>query len=556
MNNRVHSECSDTSPRANGGNSIPMRRKREATHRERTSGDGPATEDRAVSSDVGENSVVTIRHQANVKMKQQVGLVGGVAFIVGTMIGSGIFISPKSVLSGTGSVAASLLVWTGCGVIALCGALCFAELGTMIHKSGGEFSYLKESLGPVPAFISVWTGIIMSKTSSQAIIALSFAQYVLTPVFDACGPPQLLLKLVAATVICKCCTCHLNWWPQSLLNWRFFLSSSYWVIAVTVAIVNCYSAKLAARVQVVFMLIKVIALIVIIVGGIVKLAQGNTGYIATGFEDSETNPSVIALAFYGGLWAFDGWNSLNYLTEELVNPNVNLPRAIWIALPLVMVIYLLTNISYLTVLSKDILLASPAVAVSWGDRVLGSVSTVIPLAVACSTFGALNGSCFTGGRLFYVAARAGHFPSILSYVHVHQLTPWCSLIFTTVISLILILPGNISRLINFFSFTAWMINGATFLGLIVMRFTRKDWARPYKVPVVIPAVLVLISGYLVVAPIVQDPQIEFLYAALIIFCGLILYVPFVHFKLKLGCMDSLITRAQLFLQVAPSKFEP
>lgn len=87
------------------------------------------------------------------------------------------------------------------------GALCFAELGTMIHKSGGEFSYLMESLGPVPAFISVWTGIVMAKTSSQAIIALSFAQYVLTPLFDACGPPQLLLKLLAAAVICECLKC-------------------------------------------------------------------------------------------------------------------------------------------------------------------------------------------------------------------------------------------------------------------------------------------------------------------------------------------------------------
>ncbi|XP_064598773.1 b(0,+)-type amino acid transporter 1-like [Liolophura sinensis] len=469
---------------------------------------------------------VTIADDATLRMKKEIGLFSGMAFIVGSIIGSGIFISPRGVLEGTGSVGASLLVWLACGLISMAAGLCYTELGTMIPLSGAEFSYLKESLGSFPAFLSVWIDIVLSRTSSQAVLALTFSKYALAPMFDVCGPPEYLLKMTASAVI------------------------------LTVAIVNCKSAALATRVQVIFTLIKLSALVIIIIGGIVKLAQGNTQYLSTGFEGSDTNPSAIAQAFYNGLWAYTGWSSLNYLTEELINPNVNLPRAILFSVPLVIVVYLLTNISYFTVLSKEMLLDAPAIAVSWGDHVLGPVSTVIPLAVACSTFGTLNSSCFSGARMSYVAGREGHFPNVLSYIHVHQLTPWCSLIFTTVVALGMVIPGDLGILINFISFTSWLIYGLTFGGLIVMRFTRKDWERPYKVPIVIPAVLVLVCAYLVMAPVIQNPQIEFLYAILFVFSGLFYYVPFVYFKLRMSCMDPLIMWAQLYLQVAPSKVKP
>ncbi|XP_050399175.1 b(0,+)-type amino acid transporter 1 isoform X4 [Patella vulgata] len=320
--------------------------------------------------------------------------------------------------------------------------------------------------------------------------------------------------------------------------------------------VNCSSVKFAARVQVFFTFAKLAALLMIIVGGIVKLGQGNTEYLEDGFEGTAQSASGIALAFYDGLWAYDGWNNLNYVTEELKNPYVNLPRSIIIAIPLVTVCYLLTNISYFSIMSKAELLASDAVAATWGSRVLGVAAIIIPISVACSTFGAANGSCFTGGRLVYAAAREGHLPEILSYVHVTQYTPLPSLLFTSFIALLMIIPGDIFTLIDFFSFTAWLFYGATMLAVIVLRFTKKNEPRPYKVPIFIPVFVLLCSIYLIIGPIVDNPKIEFLYAFLFVISGMIFYVPFVHFKLQLPGMDKFTTFLQLILQVAPSKYAP
>lgn len=139
-----------------------------------------------------------------VKMKRDVGLIGGVAVIVGTMIGSGIFASPKYVLSFSGSVGMALVVWTLCGILAMCGALSYAELGTMIPTSGGESTYLKESFGGLPSFMYIWTACIVIKPSQVAIVCLIFGQYVVNPFFADCADRpevQVIVKLLAAFAI-------------------------------------------------------------------------------------------------------------------------------------------------------------------------------------------------------------------------------------------------------------------------------------------------------------------------------------------------------------------
>lgn len=128
-------------------------------------------------------------------------------------------------------------------------------------------------------------------------------------------------------------------------------------------VVNCYSVKLAARIQVIFTAAKLLAIGVIIVGGLVHIAKGNTEILETGFEGTSVQPGKIAIAFYNAMWAYDGWNNLNYVTEEIIEPQKNLPRAIMIGIPLVTVLYLLVNVSYFSVLTFSELLSSPAVAV-------------------------------------------------------------------------------------------------------------------------------------------------------------------------------------------------
>ncbi|XP_036366099.1 b(0,+)-type amino acid transporter 1-like [Octopus sinensis] len=321
-------------------------------------------------------------------------------YIVGTMIGSGIFISPKGVLEASKSVGLTMIVWLGCGVITMLSSLSYVELGTFITKSGGEFAYILHGLPAVLAFLCSWCTALIIRPSAIAVSSLVFAEYVASPIFDSCGPPVVFVKCLAAAAI------------------------------ILITAINCYSTDFAASIQVVFTVAKITALIIIIIGGFVMMGKGEFYDLPEGFTGSETSGSVIALAFYDGLWAFEGWNSLNYAIEELKNPYRNLPLAIIIGIPLVTALNILTNVSYLAVMTKRELLQSAIVGGLWADRVLGVAAIIIPISVAMSTFGAVNGNCFTCGRLTYAAAREGHLPQVLSYLHIRKKTPVISLIFS------------------------------------------------------------------------------------------------------------------------------
>nr|CAD7455303.1 unnamed protein product [Timema tahoe] len=294
---------------------------------------------------------------------------------------------------------------------------------------------------------------------------------------------------------------------------------------------------------------KLAAILIVIIGGIYKMAQGNTQHLENVFEGTTSSIGNIATAFYTGLWAYDGWNNLNYVTEEIKNPSVNLPLSIIIGIPLVTLCYALINLSYLAVMSAAEMIESEAVAVTFGNRLLGLMAWLMPLSVTISTFGSANGTLFAAGRLCFAASREGHLLDILSYVHVRRYTPapglifhvstatvfWLGgileslLIFHSLIAVAMVLSGSIDSLIDFFSFTAWIFYGGAMLALIVMRYTKPNAPRPYKVPLIIPVVVLVISVYLIVAPIIDKPQIEYLYAAFFIVTGLLLYVPFVHY---------------------------
>ncbi|KAM4825208.1 B(0,+)-type amino acid transporter 1 isoform 1-T1 [Thomomys bottae] len=432
----------------------------------------------------------------------------------------------------------------------------------MITKSGAEYPYLMEAFGPIPAYLFSWTSMIVMKPSSFAIICLSFSEYVCAAFYPGCQPPTVVVKCLAAAAI--------------------------WLITI----VNALSVRLGSYVQNVFTAAKLVIVAVIIISGIVFLAQGNTKNFENSFSGTQTSVGAISLAFYNGLWAYDGWNQLNYITEELRNPYRNLPLAIIVGIPLVMVCYILMNIAYFTVMTPTELLQSQAVAVTFGDRVLYPASWVVPLFVAFSTIGAANGTCFTAGsstsglcgslerwshklpawadfkpqpselillcRLIYVAGREGHMLKVLSYVSVRRLTPAPALIFYGLITTIYIIPGDINSLVNYFSFASWLFYGMTILGLIVMRFTKKDLERPIKVPLAVPVLVVLLSVFLVLAPIIGQPEWEYLYCALFILSGLIFYLLFVHYKFSWAQKISrpVTMHLQMLMEVVPPEKDP
>ncbi|CAI9735031.1 (0,+)-type amino acid transporter 1-like [Octopus vulgaris] len=225
-----------------------------------------------------------------VQPERKLGLLKGISMIVGIMIGAGIFISPKGVLEASKSVGLTMIVWLGCGVIVMLSSLSYVELGTFITKSGGEFAYILNGLPAVFAFLCSWCTVLITRPSAFAVSSLVFAEYVASPIFDSCGPPVVFVKCLAAAAI------------------------------ILITAINCYSTDFAANIQVVFTIAKITALLIIIIGGFVMMGKGEFYDLPEGFTGSETSGSVIALAFYDGLWAFEGWNSLNYAIEELKNP--------------------------------------------------------------------------------------------------------------------------------------------------------------------------------------------------------------------------------------------
>nr|CAB3266337.1 b(0,+)-type amino acid transporter 1-like [Phallusia mammillata] len=456
----------------------------------------------------------------SVKLHRQVGFVGAVSLIVGTIIGSGIFISPKGVFRNAGSVGTGLLMWFACGVLSTFGALCYTELGTMIPKSGGEFPILLESFGPIPAYLFAWTATVILKPSSLTLLALTFAKYALAPVYGDCdNVPGMATKLVGAVVI------------------------------LTVVFVNCYSVKLSTRIVTFFGIGKIISLVIVIIGGIVFLAKGHTEHFDDAFSGPPPGVREISLGLYQGLWAFDGWNQLNYVVEELKNPYKTLPRAIITSMAIVTGLYLLTNVAYLSVMSLEELLISPAVGATFGDRVLGVMVWVIPVSVTCSVFGTCLGSCFTAGRISYVAAREGHFNQVLSMIHVKKCTPAPSVILNGCIALLMIIPNDFDSLINYYSFANWAFYFLAAMALLYFRYERPNAHRPVKVPIVVPIIFCLACLYLILAPIIDEPQIQYLLAVCTVFFGLVFYIPFVHFKLRSETIRSLNRFMQKLMMV-------
>uniref|UniRef100_A0A8I3WNT5 Solute carrier family 7 member 8 n=1 Tax=Callithrix jacchus TaxID=9483 RepID=A0A8I3WNT5_CALJA len=338
-----------------------------------------------------------------VALKKEIGLVSACGIIVGNIIGSGIFVSPKGVLENAGSVGLALIVWIVTGLITAVGALCYAELGVTIPKSGGDYSYVKDIFGGLAGFLRLWIAVLVIYPTNQAVIALTFSNYVLQPLFPTCFPPESGLRLLAA--ICLL-----------LLTW-----------------VNCSSVRWATRVQDIFTAGKLLALALIIIMGIVQICKGEYFWLEpkNAFENfQEPDIGLIALAFLQGSFAYGGWNFLNYVTEELVDPYKNLPRAIFISIPLVTFVYVFANVAYVTAMSPQELLASNAVAVTFGEKLLGVMAWIMPISVALSTFGGVNGSLFTSSRLFFAGAREGHLPSVLAMIHVKRCTPIPALLFT------------------------------------------------------------------------------------------------------------------------------
>lgn len=464
------------------------------------------------SADTASASGSSTADGGGVALKKEIGLVSACGIIVGNIIGSGIFVSPKGVLENAGSVGLALIVWIVTGVITAVGALCYAELGVTIPKSGGDYSYVKDIFGGLAGFLRLWIAVLVMYPTNQAVIALTFSNYVLQPLFPTCFAPESGLRLLAAVCLL-------------LLTW-----------------VNCYSVRWATRVQDIFTAGKLLALGLIIVMGIVQICKGEFFWLEpkNAFENfQEPDIGLIALAFLQGSFAYGGWNFLNYVTEELVDPHKNLPRAIFISIPLVTFVYVFANIAYITAMSPEELLASNAVAVTFGEKLLGVMAWIMPISVALSTFGGVNGSLFTSSRLFFAGAREGHLPSVLAMIHIKRCTPIPALLFTCLSTLLMLVTSDMYTLINYVGFINYLFYGVTVAGQIVLRWKKPDMPRPIKVNLIFPVIYLLFWAFLLVFSLWSEPVVCGIGLAIML-TGVPVYFLGVYWQNKPKCFNDFV----------------
>ncbi|NXT71276.1 XCT protein, partial [Chaetops frenatus] len=326
-------------------------------------------------------------------LRKKITLLRAFSLLIGSMVGSGIFISPKGVLKNSGSVGFSLVIWFSCGLLSMFGALCYAELGTRITKSGGHYIYILETLGPLPSFLFLWAEFFAIRSSVFSVKLFWFLQI----------------------------------WKVETTSWLSpntgYSCSSVLFSPDMVLTLNSWSVTWSARLQTALSVVKLLALALIIVPGMMLLAQGHTENFQDAFDRQSLVLDKLPLAFYAGMFAYSGWFQTSFVREELVKPERNIPLAVIVSVITVIVGYMLTNISYYTVLGTQDVLASPAVAVSFVQRAFKSLISVVPVLVGLSCFGTMNGGIFTFSRTLFVASREGQWPPLFSMIHIRRHTP-------------------------------------------------------------------------------------------------------------------------------------
>lgn len=452
-----------------------------------------------------------------VELKRELGPWSAASIVVGTIIGSGIFLVPKAMVGHVGSPEMVFLVWVAGGLLSLFGALAYAELAAAMPEAGGEYVYLREAYGPLWSFIYGWTQMWVAKSGSIATLATGFFYYLTN------FHPQL--DSVFYTV-----PLPLGAGGEPLeIRYGQFLAMA---LILLLGVVNYFGVKIGGDVQVTVTLIKV-ALILFIIGAGLWLGSG------AGKSQEVPVPATGGVAGFfaalvAALWAYDGWNNVSMVASEVRRPRTDLPRAlIWGTLT-VIGIYLLTNLSYFHVLTAAEVAASDRVAAAMMGRLLGPTgAAAVSVAAMISIFAALNGSILSGSRVPYAMARDGYFFRRLAAVHPAHHTPAASIGALSVWAALLVLSGRFEQLFTYVIFASWILYGMTAASVMVLRRKRPELPRPYRTlgyPAV-PVLFVLAAIGLVLSTILTSPR-ESMLGLGVILIGLPFYF---HWKRKRLC---------------------
>jgi len=388
-----------------------------------------------------------------------------VAIIMGTVIGSGIFLVPTDMVKAVGSPGTVFAVWVFGGVLSLFGALTYAELSAALPEAGGEYAYLTAAYGPFFGFLYAWTQTWVAKSASIAALATAFYRYLA----DFLPGLQAPLYVVA--------------WPigpgGGPLEIRYGQVLAIGVILLLSA-VNYRGVKVGGRVQV-----GVTALKVLLIGGVIAVGLFSRQAHLTNLQTStEPMPGGIAgffVALVAALWAYDGWNNAGMLGSEVENPQRTFPLALIGGVTAIIGVYLLTNLAYFSVLSAGEVASSDRVAADMLRRIAGpNGAGAVSIAAMISIFAALNGSILSGSRVPYAMARDGYFFRHIGRVHPDFRTPSASIVLLGIWSSLLVLSGHYNDLYNMVIFPSWILYGMTAAAVIVLRRKNPGLVRPYR----------------------------------------------------------------------------
>jgi len=411
------------------------------------------------------------------ELARDLGLSHAGAVVVGTIIGSGIFLVPSEMMQAVGSARVVYLAWVVGGLLSFFGALTYAELGAMKPQAGGEYVYVRDAYGPLAGFLYSWTTFLIAKPASIATITTGLVRILETfPVF--------------------------SFFSRACISHPFSVSYGQLVaIGATLAIswLNYIGVRRAGEFQFLFTLLKVAIILGIVTVGF-SYRGGTWANFATEFVGAKGGVAGFFLALVAALWAYDGWNDLNMVAGEIRNPQRNIPLSLIWGVATVGALYILVNAAVQYVMPAAAVAgserpASDAVALVLGRAGAGLVSA----GMAVSMLVTLNGSIMSGARVPFAVARDGYFFEGMAVVHPRFHTPSVAIIAQCGLAIVLLLLGGSFR--QFFSlaiFAEWMFYMIAASTVFVYRRREPNAERPYRVwgyPVV-PAVFVLASAEL------------------------------------------------------------
>ncbi len=420
------------------------------------------------------------------ELARQLGFLDAVSIVVGVVIGAGIFLVPALVARTLPSTGAIFGVWIFAGALSFLGGLATAELGAMIPATGGQYVFIREAYGPMPAFLCGWSSFLISQSAAIAWLGVSFAIYLsqfvpLSPVAQ---------KLVGLALI------------------------------ASLAAVNYRGVMLGASVQKLFTATKVVGLAILILSAV--FVPGSAGAVAPGFTFQWSSFGVAMIAC---LMTYDGWASVGSVAGEIRDPQRNILRALAVGIGLCIAVYLAANVAYLHTLGVAGLSNSERPGAEVASRTMGSVgATLVSLVILLSIIGAVNGWLLTQPRVYFAQARDGLFFRKFGEVHPRFRTPGFSVLMQFAWSSVLLLTGSFEVLISYAMFSIWVFYALSTVAVIVLRQKQPDRPRPYRMwgyPVT-PALFAATAAWFLVNMLIERPGPSFTSAGIML-AGLPVY---------------------------------